>query len=53
MLNIFILVSRSNWGFKEEKSDAEWDAYIGKIQKNINGGSGSMVNLKPDWWKDK
>ena len=48
---VILVGDPSNWGFKEEKSDAEWDAYIGKIQKNINGGSGSMVmtNLR---WKD-
>ena len=39
----------ANWGFKEEKSDAEWDAYIGKIQKNINDGTGAMVMTNLRW----
>ena len=41
----------SNWGFKVEKTDAEWDAYLGKIRRNLNGGTGSMVmtNLR---WRD-
>ncbi len=40
---VILVGDPANWGFKVEKTDAEWDAYIGKIQKNINHGTGSMV----------
>ncbi|MDA7570589.1 hypothetical protein N8699_04315 [Flavobacteriaceae bacterium] len=48
---VLLVGDPANWGYKEEKSDVEWDAYIGKIQKNINDGTGSMVmtNLR---WRD-
>ena len=36
---VLLVGDPANWGYKEEKSDVEWDAYIGKIQKNINDGT--------------
>jgi hypothetical protein len=39
----------ANWGEKIEKSESEWQAYIGKIQKKINRASGSMVMTNLRW----
>ena len=46
---VILVGDPANWGYKVEKSDSEWDAYIGKIQKNINGGTGSMVMTNLRW----
>jgi hypothetical protein len=39
----------ANWGEKTERSESEWQAYIGKIQKKINNANGSMVMTNLRW----
>lgn len=48
---VLLVGDPANWGFKVQKSDVEWDAYVGKIQKNINNGTGSMIMTNLRWRK--
>lgn len=41
----------SNWGVKKERTSAEWQAYLGKVQKKLNSANGSMVMTNLRWRK--
>jgi hypothetical protein len=41
----------SNWGVKTEKTEAEWDAYRGKMRRLLNNGETSVVMTNLRWRK--
>ena len=42
----------ANWGEKVERSDAEWEAYIGKMRPHFNDVNRSMVSTNLRWRKE-
>jgi hypothetical protein len=41
----------ANWGVKIEKTEAEWDTYIGKIRRLLNNGNSSVIMTNLRWRK--
>jgi len=39
----------SNWGEKVEKTNSEWEAYIGKLRTHLNAANGAMVMTNHRW----
>jgi hypothetical protein len=42
----------ANWGVKIEKTEAEWDKYIGKIRKLLNNGNSTVIMTNLRWRKN-
>jgi len=41
----------ANWGVKTEKTEAEWDAYIGKMRRLLNNANNSVIMTNLRWRK--
>ena len=39
----------ANWGEKVEKTNSEWEAYIGKLRTHLNAANGAMVMTNLRW----